>query len=158
MQDGEIHIHGDAGDALGGNPDGAATGMRGGFIQVYGNAGVRAGQCMRRGLIVIRGRAGNDCAARMIAGTLCALGGIGTGSALGMRRGTLILAQPARLPASFQYVGKDSLIFLRLLWRLLASRNRSLHFFRKLPILATTYRGDLSVGGKGEVLTLRREL
>jgi len=157
MSGGEIYVAGSAGDALGGALPGKLPGMRAGCIHVRGNAGRRVGEAMRRGLILVEGGAASECAARMRAGTVIVLGRIGPRMALGMRRGSLVLARrPAALPATFNYSGRFEFGMLRLLFLHLARSRQELQFCRKLSIVAERFSGDLSVGGKGEVLTLQR--
>ncbi|MDD9823805.1 MAG: formylmethanofuran dehydrogenase subunit C [Gammaproteobacteria bacterium] len=157
MSGGEIRVAGNAGDALGGALPGNLLGMRAGYIHVRGSAGRRIGEAMRRGLILVEGSAASECATRMRAGTVIVLGRIGPRMALGMRRGSLVLARrPAALPAIFNYSGRSEFGMLRVLFRQLARSRQELQFFYKLSIVAEQFSGDLSVSGKGEVLTLQR--
>lgn len=174
MQDGDITVHGNAGDRAGagmtggvitihghaGNQTGAAlpgqiTGMRNGLILVDGDAGDRVGERMRGGTIVVLGNVGAYMACRMAAGTVIAMGRTGPCPGLGMKRGTLVLGRRPRgtLPG-FRSAGALKMEFLRLLFKQLGSTRRGLAPFRAFGPEAIRLAGDLSAGGKGEILIL----
>lgn len=151
MRGGQIRVRGNAGDFVGGALHNTRQGMAGGVLLVHGRAGDRAGDHMRRGLVLVGGGCGDACGADMLAGTIVTPSCAGM-PGLGLRRGSLVLQQaPAELPASFNYSGMVDLVWLRLLARacapllpnLLAGHGR-----------AGRHCGDLSVGGKGEILVL----
>ncbi len=164
MQGGTLQIHGSAGLGAAGALPGQALGMRGGFVHIHGDAGERAGTGMRRGLLLIQGQSGAACAADIRAGTVLVLQGIAPraarNTALRMRRGTLLLGRaPSSLPATFHLCAEFEPVFLRLLWRQLASvlpphwAGRT-HPRRQPPVRVRKYAGDLAVAGQGEILIL----
>jgi formylmethanofuran dehydrogenase subunit C len=155
MRDGLIEVSGNVGDFAGGALPGATEGMNEGTILVSGNAGHRAGDRMRRGMLVVKGGAGDYLGSRMKGGTIVVLGPTGRSVGLGMRRGTIVLAErPIEVPATFHSSGKLKMEFLRLLFRELGRSFRSLAFLRTYGPLSERLIGDLSAGGKGEVLVL----
>ena len=155
MQGGLIEVSGNVGDFAGGAAPGAIEGMNEGTILVSGNAGHRAGDRMRRGMLVVKGGAGDYLGSRMKGGTIVVMGPTGRSVGLGMRRGTIVLAErPVEVPATFHSSGKLKMEFLRLLFRELGRSFRSLAFLKTYGPLSERLIGDLSAGGKGEVLVL----
>ncbi len=155
MRGGLIEVSGDIGDFAGSSVPGATEGMNEGTILVSGNAGQRTGDRMRRGMLVVKGSTGDYLGSRMKGGTILVLGPCGKWVGLAMRRGTIVLAQkPAEVPATFNSSGKLKMEFLRLLFRELGRSFRSLAFLRNYGPLSERLVGDLSAGGKGEVLVL----
>ena len=82
MRGGHIEIFGNAGDHLGAPLAGELVGMSGGVLVVHGKAGARAADRMRRGLMAILKGAGDHAGCRMIAGTLVVTGGAGANARL----------------------------------------------------------------------------
>ena len=174
MQGGMIRVHGDAGEwagasMLGGSisvqgsvghragaaPPGQLIGMKDGLILVEGDAGDRLGERMRGGTIVTLGDSGAYLACRMRAGTVVVMGRTGAHIGIGMRRGTLVIGRkPATLPTGFRSAGALKMEFLRLLFKQLGNVQSRLAFFRNFGPEAVRLAGDLSVGGKGEILLL----
>jgi formylmethanofuran dehydrogenase subunit C len=175
MQGGEIRIHGDAGDWLGVNMDGGRidvtgntgqgtgaalpgqiTGMRNGMIRIHGNAGDRLGERMRGGIITVLGDTGTWMGNRMAAGTIIAMGRTGAHIGIGMRRGTIIMGRrPTSMPVGFRSAGTLKMEFLRLLFKQFGdSDDPSLTRFRGFGVEAIRMAGDLTAGGKGEILVL----
>jgi formylmethanofuran dehydrogenase subunit C len=152
MRDGAIVVGADAGDFVGGALPGDAHGMAGGAVLIGGDAGDRAGDRMRRGTIAVRGATGAYPASRMIGGTVVVGGACGAWPGYGMRRGTVALAHDpgGRLPAPlFADAGEHDLPWLALLDRHLRALGwEGGPVGRRVRRLA----GDLSVGGRGEVL------
>ena len=156
MRGGHLLVHGRVGSCAGAAWPGEPTGMNEGILHARGDAGARCGEAMRRGLLLVEGDAGDCCAARMRAGTIVVMGRLGRCAGPGMRRGSLILMRsPRALPATFRSGGCMPLGILKLLFRQVAMLHGDLKFFSKLPILVERHTGDLSNGGKGEVLTLQ---
>lgn len=153
MTGGLITIEGDAGLGLGAAIAGEHAGLKGGMVIVKGNAGDRVGDHQRRGTILIEGNAGSYCGTRMAAGTIAVLGSVGDHVGFGMRRGTILLARlPTEPTPTFFDAGSCDLNFLTLLiasWRTLDSRFARLDRLRKR---VRRFVGDLSSGGKGEIL------
>lgn len=152
LRGGQVEIRGNAGDHLGGVPPDQRTGMAGGVVVVRGNAGAEAADRMRRGLMVVEGSAGPHAGSRMIAGTLVICGAVGEAPGVLMRRGTLLLGTPpAALPAGFIATGlaADG-PFLRLLARALQPFSPR----AAACVAAVQHRaiGDLAGLGKGEIL------
>lgn len=155
MSGGVITVHGNVGDRAGAALPGQVTGMRGGLIQVDGDAGDRVGERMRGGTIVVLGNSGAFMACRMAAGTIIAMGRTGQFPGLAMKRGTLVLGRRPRgtLPG-FRSAGALKMEFLRLLFKQLGTTRRSLAQFRRFGPEAIRLAGDLTAGGKGEILVL----
>lgn len=150
MKGGLLRIEGRVGDCLGAARSGERNGMSGGVVAVSGSVGARAGDRMRRGLILIRGNVGDYCGSRMLAGSIVVAGACGALPGFGLRRGSLILSRfPPSIPASFNDSGVVELSWLNLLRR---------HVEEILPGVAPDtarvrrYMGDLTFGGKGEIL------
>lgn len=174
MQGGEIRVRGDAGEWAGasmlggrisvqgsvGHRAGAAlpgqlTGMKDGMILVEGDAGDRVGERMRGGTIVILGGTGAFMACRMTAGTIIVMDRPGQHVGLGMKRGTLVMGRkPVTAPAGFQSAGALKMEFLRLLFKQLSGTGKKLAIFRSFGPEAIRMTGDLTTGGKGEILVL----
>ncbi len=155
MRGGLIEVSGDIGDFAGSAIPGATEGMNEGTILVSGNAGHRTGDRMRRGRVIVKGGVGDYLGSRMKGGTIVVLGPTGKWVGLAMRRGTIVLAQkPVEVPATFNSSGKLKMEFLRLLFRELGRSFRSLVFLRNYGPLSERLVGDLSAGGKGEILVL----
>jgi formylmethanofuran dehydrogenase subunit C len=150
MRDGRITIAGNAGAFLGGPLPGDPHGMAGGAILVAGDVGDRAGDRMRRGIVAVGGSAGAWLASRFIGGTIVLGGTCGPWPGYGMHRGTLLLGQaPAELPATFADNGTHDLPWLTLLDRHLAALGWQ--GVRPRPRVRRLI-GDLTAGGKGEIL------
>lgn len=171
FQDGLVSIIGNCGDRMGAPAPGKKSGIRGGDILITGNVGQRACERMRRGTVLIAGSAGDYLAPQMIAGTILVFGSVGQHWGLGMRRGSLVFAtSPESEPASSLGPGRElELSFLPLVWNHLRATQRRLNGFlrnipslswREIPIPATRWVerriGDFDVGGRGEVLVLRK--
>lgn len=155
MNDGRIEVRGNAGDRVGAAFPGEAHGMNNGTILITGNAGARVGDGMRRGIIIIKGNAGDYCGARMLAGSILALGTAGEFAGLGMRRGSIILGRrPVSVTASFNSCGILKMQFLRILFRRLTRSHPNLSELKRHGPLCERYCGDLSTGGKGEIMIL----
>ena len=91
----------------------------------------------------------------MRAGTIIAMGRTGPHIGIGMRRGTLVMGRkPAAMPTGFRSAGALKMEFLRLLFKQLGTVHTRLALFRSFGPEAIRMAGDLSVGGKGEILVL----
>ena len=155
MLGGNITVQGNVGDRAGAALPGQLIGMKGGLILVAGNAGDRVGERMRGGTIVTLGDTGSYLACRMRAGTIIAMGRTGPHIGIGMRRGTLVMGRkPAAMPTGFRSAGALKMEFLRLLFKQLGTVQTRLALFRSFGPEAIRMAGDLSVGGKGEILVL----
>ncbi len=155
MLGGSITVQGNVGHRAGAALPGQLAGMKDGLILVEGGAGDRLGERMRGGTIVTLGDAGPYLACRMRAGTVIVMGRTGPHVGIGMRRGTLIMGRkPAMLPNGFRSAGALKMEFLRLLFKQLGTVQRRLAQFRSFGPEAIRLAGDMSVGGKGELLVL----
>lgn len=153
MTGGCITLTGSIGDRAGGFVPGATRGMNEGLIRVGKSAGARTGERMRRGFIVIAEDAGAHTGERMIGGTIVVLGQCGVHPGFGMRRGTLLLAKaPTSMTPTFNDCGEFELAIIAILKNYIASHDRRLK--RRLERFTRAHRwcGDMSYGGKGEIL------
>jgi formylmethanofuran dehydrogenase subunit C len=156
MHGGRIEIRGHAGNWVGAGFPGDTYGMNGGTILISGSAGERIGDRMRRGSIIIKGDTGAYCGTRMLAGTILVLGTTGEFAGLGMKRGTLILGRrPKQIVATFNASGTLKMQFLRILFRQWMRTYPNLTELRKRGPLCEYFSGDLTTGGKGELMILR---
>jgi formylmethanofuran dehydrogenase subunit C len=154
MQGGRLEISSDAGDFVGAALPGERRGMTDGEILVHGRVGREAGVRMRRGLIAVAGSAGAGLARGMIAGTIFVGGDVTGLVGVRMKRGTVRLEHPEAI-RSIAPTFRSSGRFEPLILRLFESHLRSAGF----PIAPSTaelpperWRGDLSLGGQGEIL------
>jgi formylmethanofuran dehydrogenase subunit C len=155
MLGGQITVQGTVGSRAGAALPGQLTGMKDGLILVEGGAGDRLGERMRGGTIVTLGDSGSYLACRMRAGTIVVMGRTGPHIGFGMRRGTLVMGRkPATSPTGFRSAGALKMEFLRLLFKQLGSAQSRLALFRSFGPEAIRMAGDLTVGGKGEILIL----
>ncbi len=171
MTGGTVGIGGGCGDRFGAPKPGARSGIRGGDVFIAGNLGDRACERMRRGTVIIGGDAGDYLAPHMIAGTVVIMGDVGTAWGLGMRRGSLIFAGEPNASSAGQWSPRRGyeLSFLPLIWNHWRATQRALRghceaiqseAFGVTGIPTTRWverqLGDLSIGGRGEVLWLQR--
>jgi len=155
MAGGRLNIAGDAGDFAASPLPGSMDGMRGGTLVVRGHAGERFGDRMRRGTALVLGNAGDFLASRMVAGTIGIGGSTGAHVGFGMRRGTVVFAGSAvAVPGpTFVPLVAGAPVFWQLLARDLARHGG---VFAALPQRhIARYAGDVSAGGKGELIVLR---
>jgi formylmethanofuran dehydrogenase subunit C len=148
MRGGAIEIRGHAGDFLAGAGAGEPTGMNGGSVLVRGDAGLRAADRLRRGVVVIEGNAGDEAAARIIAGTVIICGAPGKRACALARRGTLVAAS-VPCPEGFLGAGDTPSVFQRLLSRaVLPMSTRAADL-----VMAASRRfvGDMAALGKAEI-------
>jgi formylmethanofuran dehydrogenase subunit C len=146
MSGGQIEVRRSAGSRVGAAYSGNRRGMCGGRIVVRGDAGEEVGLLMRRGSITVEGRVGEFCGASMIAGTIITGGGVGPRCGAGMKRGTIVTFGPefARAPG-FVYACDYRPAYAEVMRRELTdSIDRPINSVR-------VYRGDLTVGGRGEI-------
>ena len=91
MKGGTIEVHGNAGDYLGAPYRGSTKGMSGGRIIIHGNVGVEAGASMKDGIIKIGGDAGQFAGFRMQEGTIHVQGNCGERAGACMKNGRIII-------------------------------------------------------------------
>jgi formylmethanofuran dehydrogenase subunit C len=153
MRGGLLQVSGNAGHLLGAAYRGSPKGMRGGTIVVAGAAGNEVGCAMRRGLIAV-GAAGDFAGVMMLAGSIFVLGRLGIRPAAGMKRGTLVtVARPGdgpRLLPTFRYDCEYRPPWLPLYVRRLRALGVSVPDGLAGP--ARRYSGDFTELGKGEIL------
>jgi len=152
MAGGLLEIYGNAGPRAGGAPLGAKRGMSGGEIIVHGSAGAEAGASMRRGLLVVRKDLGEGAGRATIAGTIVALGALGPNPGQWSKRGSIVAFGPVAPPPTYGYACTYRPDVLELLLRHLTGR-------RGVPIgrehftgSFRRYSGDLAELGAGEIL------
>jgi formylmethanofuran dehydrogenase subunit C len=156
MRGGLIQVKGDAGHQVGAAYRGSRRGMCGGAILVHGSAGNEIGSTMRRGLIAIGGDAGDFAGVSMIAGTVLLFGAAGIRSGAGMKRGTIVHFGPARGRQPLQLLStfRFDCEYQPVFMRILLGRLRR-HGFAVNDLVTGSYRrfsGDVVALGKGEVL------
>lgn len=171
IRGGTVAVHGNCGDRLAAPLPGERRGMCGGDILIAGDVGIRACQRMRRGTVCIAGDAGEYLAPHMIAGTILVLGETAAHWGMGMRRGSLLFAHEPKgdTGASLSPCRNLELSFLPLVWNHLNSLQKRLVSLC-LPLQTASWHnvaipstrwverrlGDVSAGGKGEILVLQR--
>lgn len=157
MKGGLLEINGNAGDFLGAAQPGNQKGMSDGIVLVRGDAGDRLGDHMRRGAILVEGRTGDYPGARMAAGTIAILGEVGRYPGFAMKRGTLLLFRVSDQwpPLTFSDCGTHTLGFLPLLMKGFAHLDTRFRESSQACSRVHRYAGDMSVGGKGEILVVK---
>ncbi len=160
MRGGCLIVEGNVGEFTAAPLGTRRSGMRGGRVVITGSAGDYTGHRMRRGEIFIEGDTGDFTASHQVAGTIVAAGRLGTQPGYGMRRGTLITDRyPELSPGRFSSPTPIRSVFPTLLQRSLSSLvpltpataeliDRLVH---EGPL--HSIRGDLAVGGSGEILS-----
>lgn len=155
IRGGRIEVRGSAGHFAGGAYRGYTHGMNGGTIIIHGNAGQMAGARMRRGLVAVRGCCGDGPGFGMKAGTVLVGGLSGVRAGAIMSRGTVILlTPPPGLLPTFLY----NCTYRPPIWPLLLAAMAGTDFL--LPgigpdAMFDSYCGDLTEGGRGEILIYR---
>lgn len=154
MHGGRIQVRGHAGHMAGAVYRGGFRGMTNGEILIHGNAGNEIGHGMRRGLIAVGGRSGDVPGVGLIAGTLLLFGEAGIRPGAGMKRGTIAFFDSATAPdmlPTFKPSGLCQPVFMRLYLRHL----KTLNFPVPDGLLDCSWRryaGDFLELGKGEIL------
>ncbi len=154
MAGGSLTIDGNVDDFAASTLPGSMDGMRGGSLVVKGDAGARFGDRMRRGTALVFGNAGDFLASRMVAGTIAIGGSTGAHAGYGMRRGSVLFAGAAPEPSP-TFV--PAIASADVIWQLLA-RDVARHggpFEGLAGRRIDRCLGDLSAGGKGELIFVR---
>lgn len=144
MRGGDIEVRHSAGNCVGAAYRGSLRGMTGGSILVQGTVGHELGLLMRRGMIVVGGDSGEFTGASMVAGTIVVTGQLGRRAGAGMKRGTILtFGEPPEIAPGLRYACEYQPTFLPLLLCRLS-----------LPDVRSVrcYRGDVTTGGRGELL------
>ncbi len=155
MRGGRIEVRGSAGHFAGAAYRGFTHGMNGGTIIIQGNAGQMAGARMRRGLVAVRGCCSDGPGFGMRAGTVLVGGLSGVRAGAIMARGTVILlTPPPRLLPTHLY----NCSYRPPVWPLLLASLAGTDFL--LPGIGPeavfdSYCGDVTEGGRGEILVYR---
>ena len=153
MRGGALVVDGSAGAFLGAPLLGEPHGLQGGVLLVRGNAGRMAGFRMRRGTMVVLGDAGPGAGTAMIAGSLFAFGRLGRGAGALMRRGTIVALAPHDPLPVFLDAGRSRAPWLRLYYDALTRAGIALPPVARDGVY-TRHVGDVSGGGRGEILVL----
>ncbi|MEM9825351.1 MAG: hypothetical protein AAF958_02120 [Planctomycetota bacterium] len=123
------------------------------FIHARGSLGAMVGHRMRRGTIWIDGNLGDWAGAMMIAGTLVAGGTIGRGAMVDAKRGSLICKNmPELAPERFTVGIRQSYPVAKLLAGALPE-GAATAWLGEIAKQAKVCRGDLSLGGRAEVVS-----
>jgi formylmethanofuran dehydrogenase subunit C len=160
MKGGLLRIHGDAGNQLGAAYRGSPEGMTGGCIVVGGNVGVEAGAFMRRGMIVIKGDVGPFLGVHMNGGEIFVFGRAARrlgAEAKGNGGFIACLGEVEALLPTYIHDTTYRPDFMKLYLRQLRDQ---LGIFEAGEYLDTSfgrYRGDLAVGGTGEILVAEKK-
>jgi len=160
MRGGLLRIGGEAGNLLGAAYRGSGEGMTGGCIVVEGSAGVEMGSFMRRGMIVVLGGVGPFAGAHMNGGEIFVFGRAARRLGAEMRGngGVIVcLGEVEELLPTFVYETTYRPTFMRLYLRELrdALGIKEAEGFIDAPF--RRYRGDIAVGGEGEILIAERK-
>lgn len=155
MKGGLMRIHGNAGHQLAAAYRGSSEGMKGGCIAVGGSVGLEAGAFMRRGMIVIQGDVDHFAGSHMKGGEMFIFGR--AARRLGVEaegNGGFIacLGEVEEILPTYIQDTVYSPTMMRLYLKQIAEKlgiSKAMDFinarFRR-------YRGDLAVGGNGEIL------
>ncbi|UCH57053.1 MAG: formylmethanofuran dehydrogenase subunit C [Candidatus Bathyarchaeota archaeon] len=160
MKGGLLRIHGDAGNQLGAAYRGSAEGMTGGCIVVGGSVGVEAGAFLRRGMIVIQGDVGSFLGVHMNGGEIFVFGKVSRrigAEAKGNGGFIACLGEVEALLPTYIHDTTYRPDFMKLYLRQLREElgiERATEF---LEASFRRYRGDVAVGGNGEILVAVRE-
>ncbi len=153
MTGGTISVFGDAGHRLAGPMPGKRFGCNRGVVFVAGSTGDCAAHAMRRGTIVIGGNCGRMAGYELRGGNLVVAGRAGPLPGAGMRRGLILLLQRdgnLEMPSGFDFSGRTSPVFARLLARSLPAQVAA-----EIPMFPTEFEawsGDRLYGKKGELM------
>jgi formylmethanofuran dehydrogenase subunit C len=152
MSGGTIMAEGSAGHFLGGAYSGETKGMSGGTIVVWGGAGREVGSRMRRGTIAVAGDVGEFAGVGMLAGSVFVGGRLGERAGAGMKRGTIVgFGEAPELLPTFRYACTYRPVFMRYYLRELIAAEL-IHETQFSGERFRRYVGDMTTGGKGEVL------
>lgn len=160
MKGGLLKIHGDAGNQLGAAYRGSPEGMTGGCIVVGGNVGVEAGAFMRRGMIVIQGDVGPFLGVHMNGGEIFVFGRAARrlgAEAKGNGGFIACLGEVEALLPTYVHDTTYRPDFMKLYLRQLRDQLGIAEAGEYLDASFGRYRGDLAVGGTGEILVAEKK-
>lgn len=161
MKGGLIRIKDKAGDLLGAAYRGSSEGMTGGCIIVEGDAGLETGSFMRRGMIVIQGCVEPFAGVHMNGGEIFIFGRAARRLGAEMKgNGGIIICfgEVEALLPTFVYDTTYKPTFMRLYLQELRDKLGVLVAEKFLDSSFKRYRGDLAVGGNGEILVAEKGL
>ncbi len=159
MKGGLLRIWGDAGHQLGAAYRGSSEGMTGGCILVGGDAGLEAGSFMRRGMIVVRGGVGPFAGVHMNGGEIFVFGPAARrlgAEAKGNGGFIACFGEVESLLPTYVYDTTYQPTFMKLYLRQLKDALGVDEAGKFIDASFRRYRGDLSVGGNGEILVAER--
>ena len=160
MKGGLLRIHGDAGNQLGAAYRGSPEGMTGGCIVVGGSVGVEAGAFMRRGMIVIQGDAGSFLGVHMNGGEIFVFGRAARRLGAEAKGNGGFIACMGEVEALLPTYVHDTTYrpdFMKLYLRQLRVQLGIAEAGEYLDTSFRRYRGDLAVGGTGEILVAEKK-
>ncbi len=160
MKGGLLRIHGDAGNQLGAAYRGSPEGMTGGCIVVGGNVGVEAGAFIRRGMIVIQGDVGPFLGVHMNGGEIFVFGRAARrlgAEAKGNGGFIACLGEVEALLPTYVHDTTYRPDFMKLYLRQIRDQLRIAEAGEYLDTSFGRYRGDLAVGGTGEILVAEKK-
>jgi len=160
MKGGLLRIHGDAGNQLGAAYRGSPEGMTGGCIVVGGNVGVEAGAFIRRGMIVIQGDVGPFLGVHMNGGEIFVFGRAARrlgAEAKGNGGFIACLGEVEALLPTYVHDTTYRPDFMKLYLLQLRDQLGIAEAGEYLDISFGRYRGDLAVGGTGEILVAEKK-
>jgi formylmethanofuran dehydrogenase subunit C len=160
MRGGLLRIGGDAGDLLGAAYRGSSEGMTGGCIVVESGAGVEMGSFMRRGMIVVLGGVGPFAGVHMTGGEIFIFGRAARrlGAEMKGNGGVIVcLGEVEALLPTFVYDATYRPTFLKLYLKEFRDELgiQAAEKFLEAPF--RRYRGDIAVGGNGEILIVEHD-
>ena len=160
MKGGLLRIHGDAGNQLGAAYRGSPEGMTGGCIVVGGNVGVEAGAFIRRGMIVIQGDVGPFLGVHMNGGEIFVFGRAARrlgAEAKGNGGFIACLGEVESLLPTYVHDTTYRPDFMKLYLLQLRDQLGIAEAGEYLDTSFGRYRGDLAVGGTGEILVAEKK-
>ena len=160
MKGGLLRIHGDAGNQLGAAYRGSPEGMTGGCIVVGGNVGVEAGAFIRRGMIVIQRDVGPFLGVHMNGGEIFVFGRAARrlgAEAKGNGGFIACLGEVEALLPTYVHDTTYRPDFMKLYLRQLRDQLGIAEAGEYLDTSFGRYRGDLAVGGTGEILIAEKK-
>ncbi|MGD2200807.1 MAG: formylmethanofuran dehydrogenase subunit C [Candidatus Bathyarchaeota archaeon] len=160
MKGGLLRIHGDSGHQTGAAYRGSAEGMTGGCIAVGGDVGLETGSFMRRGMIVIMGDAEPFLGAHMNGGEIFVFGKVSRrlgAEAKGNGGFIACLGKVESLLPTYVYDTTYRPSFMKLYLRQLRDELGIQEAGEFLETPFRRYRGDIAVGGTGEILIAEKQ-
>ena len=159
MKGGLLRIHGDTGHQIGAAYRGSPEGMTGGCIVVGGNVGLEAGAFLRRGMIIIKGDAGPFLGVHMNGGEVFVFGRAARrlgAEAKGNGGFIACFGEVEALLPTYVYDTTYVPDFMKLYLRQLRDDLGIEEAGEHLETRFRRYRGDIAVGGTGEILVAEK--